>query len=55
MALLKEKKVKLLKNFKTVKNDNGSPNVQIALLSKRINGLTEHLKENKKDHHSRTG
>lgn len=36
-------------------NDTGSPEVQVALLTERINVLTEHLKENKKDHHSRRG
>ena len=36
-------------------NDTGSPEVQVALLTERINTLTEHLKENKKDHHSRRG
>jgi len=41
--------------FKQHDNDTGSPEVQIALLTARINQLTEHLKEHKKDHHSRRG
>ena len=41
--------------YKTHENDTGSPEVQIAILTKRINSLTEHLKIHKKDHHSRRG
>jgi small subunit ribosomal protein S15 len=51
----KEKKQDIIKNFGRTPEDTGSPEVQIALLSERINELTEHLKNNKKDHHSRRG
>ncbi|MDF2907764.1 MAG: hypothetical protein K0R34_3085 [Herbinix sp.] len=51
----KEKKQDIIKNFGRTPEDTGSPEVQIALLSERINELTEHLKINKKDHHSRRG
>ncbi|MGF7144182.1 small subunit ribosomal protein S15 [Anaerotaenia torta] len=51
----KEKKQEIIKNFGRTPEDTGSPEVQIALLSERINELTEHLKINKKDHHSRRG
>jgi small subunit ribosomal protein S15 len=51
----KEKKQDIIKNFGRTPEDTGSPEVQIALLSERINELTEHLKSNKKDHHSRRG
>lgn len=55
MALVKEKKTEILKEFRQNENDTGSPEVQVALLTARINQLTEHLKEHKKDHHSRRG
>lgn len=55
MALSLEKKNEIIQNFKTHENDTGSPEVQIALLTARINQLTEHLKSFKKDHHSRRG
>lgn len=55
MALPKEEKDKIIGEFKRHEGDTGSPEVQIALLSKRINDLTEHLKEHKHDHHSRRG
>lgn len=51
----KEKKQEIIKNFGRTPSDTGSPEVQIALLTERINQLTEHLKNNKKDHHSRRG
>lgn len=51
----KEKKAEIIKNFGRTPEDTGSPEVQIALLTERINVLTEHLKINKKDHHSRRG
>lgn len=51
----KEEKNMVIDQFKTHEKDTGSPEVQIALLTYRINNLTEHLKENKKDHHSRRG
>ena len=53
--LRKEEKQSIMQEFATHEGDTGSPEVQIAVLSKRINDLTEHLKEHKKDHHSRRG
>lgn len=55
MTLLKEQKDSIITDFKTHDQDTGSPEVQIALLTARINQLTEHLKEHRKDHHSRRG
>ncbi|NLX61755.1 MAG: 30S ribosomal protein S15 [Tissierellia bacterium] len=55
MALSKEEKAKIIEEYKTHENDTGSPEVQIAILTYRINQLTEHLKIHKKDHHSRRG
>ncbi|MGZ8445739.1 MAG: 30S ribosomal protein S15 [Candidatus Binatia bacterium] len=55
MALAKEAKEKLVTDFRTHETDTGSPQVQIALLSQRINELTKHFKTHKKDHHSRRG
>lgn len=55
MALLKEEKNKLIKKFAREKGDTGSPEVQIALLSASIDKLVAHLKEHKKDVHSRRG
>lgn len=51
----KEKKAEIIKNFGRTPEDTGSPEVQVALLTARIVELNEHLKENKKDHHSRRG
>ena len=53
--LLKEEKRKVIAEYATHEGDTGSPEVQIAILTKRINDLTEHLKTHKKDHHSRRG
>ena len=53
--MLKEEKDAIIKEYATHEGDTGSPEVQIALLTKRINDLTEHLKIHKKDHHSRRG
>jgi small subunit ribosomal protein S15 len=53
--ITKEKKTKIIEDFKTGGNDTGSPEVQVAILSSRINELTEHLKLHKKDHSSRRG
>ena len=50
-----ERKAEVIKEYGRTPNDTGSPEVQVALLTERINVLTEHLKENKKDHHSRRG
>ena len=51
----KEKKAEIIKAYGRTPEDTGSPEVQIAILTERIRELTEHLKENKKDHHSRRG
>ena len=53
--LLKEEKTAVIEANRTHEKDTGSPEVQIAILTKRINELTEHLKVHKKDHHSRRG
>lgn len=53
--LIGEQKREIIEKFRTHENDTGSPEVQIALLTFRINRLNEHLKENKKDNHSRRG
>ncbi|MGI5873051.1 MAG: 30S ribosomal protein S15 [Bacillota bacterium] len=55
MALTKEAKTELIEKFKTHEGDTGSPEVQIAILTYKINYLNEHLKVHKKDHHSRRG
>jgi len=53
--LSKERKTELIGTFGVHENDTGSPEVQIALLTERINYLTEHFKVHKRDHHSRRG
>jgi len=53
--LLKEEKSAIMKEYATHEGDTGSPEVQIAVLTRRINELNEHLKIHKKDHHSRRG
>ena len=55
MALDQQTKQEIINEYKIHEGDTGSPEVQIAILTYRINYLTEHLKENKKDHHSRRG
>ena len=55
MALTAEEKQEIIAKYATHEGDTGSPEVQVALLSKRIADLTEHLKEHKHDHHSRRG
>jgi small subunit ribosomal protein S15 len=55
MALVKERKREIIEKFKISENDTGSVEIQIALLTERINYLTEHLKTHKKDIHSRYG
>ena len=55
MAIVKEKKIEVIDNFKVHAKDTGSPSVQIALLTEKINYLTEHLKIHTKDFHSRRG
>lgn len=51
----KEKKAEIMKAYARTEGDTGSPEVQIAILTERITELTEHLKSNNKDHHSRRG
>lgn len=53
--MTKERKLEIIKEYGRSEGDTGSPEVQIALLTERINHLTEHLKTHKKDHHSRRG
>lgn len=55
MPLDTETKKEIISEHATSEGDTGSPEVQVALLTKRINGLTEHLKVHKHDHHSRRG
>ncbi len=55
MALLKETKTELIKQYRQHETDSGSPEVQIAVLTNRIAYLTEHFKAHRKDHHSRRG
>jgi len=55
MALTKEDKTKIVKKFAREKSDTGSPEIQVALLSVQIDKLAEHLKDHKKDVHSRRG
>lgn len=50
-----ESKQEIIKKYAVTENDTGSPEVQVALLTARINHLNEHLKEHKQDHHSRRG
>jgi len=53
--LAKERKEAVVSDFRTNEKDTGSPEVQVALLTERINGLTGHLRTHKHDHHSRRG
>ena len=53
--MTKETKQQVMAEYATHEGDTGSPEVQIAVLTRRINDLTEHLKNNKNDHHSRRG
>jgi len=55
MSLSTERKQELVREYSTKKGDTGSPEVQIALLTERINSLTDHFKLHKKDNHSRRG
>jgi len=55
LTLVKEKKTEVIDNFRVHAKDTGSPSVQIALLSEKINYLTGHLKTHNKDFHSRRG
>lgn len=55
MALASDAKNEILTEYATVERDTGSPEVQVAMLTRRIADLTEHLKQHKHDHHSRRG
>ena len=55
MALSKDRKTGIIGDYRTHDSDTGSPEVQVAILSERINYLTEHFKVHAKDHHSRRG
>ncbi len=55
MALESAEKTEIMQKYATVDGDTGSPEVQVAMLTKRIADLTEHLKKHKHDHHSRRG
>ena len=55
MAIATAQKAQIVAEFQRAQGDTGSPEVQIALLTARINGLTDHFKANVKDHHSRRG
>ena len=55
MSITAERKTELLKEYATAEGDTGSPEVQVAILSERINNLTDHLKTHKKAFHSRRG
>lgn len=55
MAITKEKKAELISEFQKGEGDSGSPEVQIAILTTRINHLTEHMRSNKKDYSTRRG
>ncbi len=55
MALAKERKQEITKEFQLHEGDTGSSDVQIAILTERINHITDHMKKHRKDHHSRRG
>jgi small subunit ribosomal protein S15 len=55
MAITKERKTEIIDQFRRANGDTGSPEVQVALLTQRINELTEHMRAHKKDHASRRG
>lgn len=55
MSITDARKAELIKEFATKEGDTGSPEIQVAILSERIKNLTEHLKDHKKDFHSRRG
>lgn len=55
MSMTAERKQELIKEYQTDKSDTGSPEVQVALITERINYLSEHMQEHKKDFHSRRG
>ncbi len=55
MSITAERKQELIKEYARLENDTGSPEVQVAILSERINNLTEHFRAHGKDNHSRRG
>lgn len=55
MSITNERKAEVIKEFATKKDDTGSPEVQVAILTERINALSGHMKDHKKDYHSRRG
>ncbi|MEC8288551.1 MAG: 30S ribosomal protein S15 [Pseudomonadota bacterium] len=55
MSITQQRKAELISEYSTCEHDTGSPEVQVAILSERISNLTDHLKEHKKDFHSRRG
>jgi small subunit ribosomal protein S15 len=55
MTITKEEKAELIKEFQREEGDSGSPDIQIAILTKRINHLTDHMRQNKKDYSTRRG
>ena len=55
MSITPDKKQEIIETFRINEDDTGSPEVQVALLTTRINNLSDHLKANQKDHHSRRG
>ena len=55
MSITADRKAELIKTYAQASGDTGSPEVQVAILSERINNLTGHFKDHKKDHHSRRG
>ncbi|MEC5396902.1 30S ribosomal protein S15 [Uliginosibacterium sp. H1] len=55
MAITTAQKAQIVADYQQAQGDTGSPEVQVALLTSRINGLTDHFKANTKDHHSRRG
>ncbi|HNX75826.1 MAG TPA: 30S ribosomal protein S15 [Candidatus Rifleibacterium sp.] len=55
MSVTKDAKTKVIENYKLSDKDTGSPEVQVALLTERINNLSPHFEKNPKDHHSRRG
>jgi small subunit ribosomal protein S15 len=55
MSIKKEQKTEVIKKFRRKESDTGSPEVQVAILTERISKLLKHLKDYKKDHHSRRG
>ncbi len=55
MSITAERKAALIKEYAIVEGDTGSPEVQVAILTERINNLTDHFKDHKKDNHSRRG